>query len=402
MATVFRREGSPYFHTAFFDADGRRVYRSTKQKRKAEAVRAASEMELASRRVGEGDEDSRRILAVLEEAAERAMRRQMSVSVAKGLLDRILEIASGEKLYDPSIEEWLCGWVAEKRRSRASKTVTRYEGVISKFLDALPEKKRRSSVGSLTINDIRAHRDKLLEGGRTEVTANSVVQTLRIPLNAAKRQGIIVHNPAEGVELLTERSSEKDVFTPEQVMRLVDVAEGDWKGLILAGYYTGARIGDLSKLEWSSVDLEEGVIRFVQNKTKREVQIPIHAELKRWLSAISEERRSGPVFPKLARLGASGVSPLSNRFRRLMKEAGIEGTVTERKGKRGKSRSSLSFHSLRHSFNSAMANAGVPQEVRQRLTGHASKAMNDHYTHTEFEVLQDAVDKVPTLVSGRR
>jgi site-specific recombinase XerD len=57
----------------------------------------------------------------------------------------------------------------------------------------------------------------------------------------------------------------------------------------------------------------------------------------------------------------------------------------------------LSFHSLRHSFNSAMANAGVSQELRQRLTGHASKAINDRYTHTELETLRKAVGTVPSL-----
>lgn len=80
-----------------------------------------------------------------------------------------------------------------------------------------------------------------------------------------------------------------------------------------------------------------------------------------------------------------------------MKRAEIETKVVAAKGKNGRKRSSLSFHSLRHSFNSAMANAGVTQEVRQRLTGHASKAINDRYTHAELKTLRKAVDSVPAL-----
>lgn len=83
-----------------------------------------------------------------------------------------------------------------------------------------------------------------------------------------------------------------------------------------------------------------------------------------------------------------------------MERSRVEGSVTERRGSLGKRRYSLSFHSLRHSFNSAMANAGVPQEVRQRLTGHTSKAINDRYTHAEFSVLQEAVGKVPALAAN--
>jgi hypothetical protein len=44
-----------------------------------------------------------------------------------------------------------------------------------------------------------------------------------------------------------------------------------------------------------------------------------------------------------------------------------------------------------------MANAGVPVEVRQKFTGHASVEMNQHYTHHEIATLRAAVEKLPTL-----
>jgi hypothetical protein len=56
-------------------------------------------------------------------------------------------------------------------------------------------------------------------------------------------------------------------------------------------------------------------------------------------------------------------------------------------GKLGRNVSPLSFHSVRHSFNSAMANADVPLEIRQKLTGHASPDMNKHYTHLELQTV---------------
>jgi len=63
----------------------------------------------------------------------------------------------------------------------------------------------------------------------------------------------------------------------------------------------------------------------------------------------------------------------------------------------GRTLSSLSFHSLRHSFNSALANAGVSQEIRQKLTGHTSAEMNTIYTHHELAPLRAAVEKLPNL-----
>ena len=105
------------------------------------------------------------------------------------------------------------------------------------------------------------------------------------------------------------------------------------------------------------------------------------------------------MFTSLAGKVVGGRNGLSGRFRALIQKAGIKVSVTEKTGDKGRNRSSLSFHSLRHSFNSAMANAGVSQELRQRLTGHASKAVNDRYTHTDLETLRKAVGTVPALTA---
>jgi len=82
-----------------------------------------------------------------------------------------------------------------------------------------------------------------------------------------------------------------------------------------------------------------------------------------------------------------------------MARAKIAGEVLhERKeGSKGRTVNSLTFHSLRHSFNSAMANAGVSQEVRMKLTGHADTATNAGYTHHELEPLRKAIESIPGI-----
>ena len=59
--------------------------------------------------------------------------------------------------------------------------------------------------------------------------------------------------------------------------------------------------------------------------------------------------------------------------------------------------SARSFHSLRHSFVTALAHANVPVELRQKLSGHASEAQNLHYTHPEFAALRAAIEKLPPV-----
>jgi len=81
-----------------------------------------------------------------------------------------------------------------------------------------------------------------------------------------------------------------------------------------------------------------------------------------------------------------------------MERARVSGEVArERKGHAGRTVNTLSFHSLRHTLTSIMANAGVPVEVRQKFTGHASAEMNARYTHHEIETLRLAIGTIPKL-----
>ncbi len=63
----------------------------------------------------------------------------------------------------------------------------------------------------------------------------------------------------------------------------------------------------------------------------------------------------------------------------------------------GRAMSNLSFHSLRHSFNSAMANAGVTEEVRMKLAGHSTREVHAKYTHHEPAPLRAAIAAIPSI-----
>ena len=67
-----------------------------------------------------------------------------------------------------------------------------------------------------------------------------------------------------------------------------------------------------------------------------------------------------------------------------------------REGK-GRATNSKTFHGLRHSFVSSLLNAGVPQDVRQRLAGHSTAAVHAIYSHHELEALRSAVAKLPSI-----
>ena len=92
-----------------------------------------------------------------------------------------------------------------------------------------------------------------------------------------------------------------------------------------------------------------------------------------------------------------GDNGLSNQFGRLVGEGGHHAPLTLVKAR---GRTVSSFHSLRHTFLSALANSGVASEVRQKLVGHSDAGVHKKYTHHEFQIMRDAVDKLPSYASA--
>jgi integrase len=163
------------------------------------------------------------------------------------------------------------------------------------------------------------------------------------------------------------------------------------------GFYTGLRLKDISEMEWQSIEVDQAIIRVRTKKTAQKLAIPIAPALLEWISAQPQGIGRAKVFPQLAGKSGTGRSGLSMQFRRIMEKAGIRGRILREgsKGGAGRAQSSLSFHSLRHTFNSALANACVSQELRQKLTGHKSVSMNDRYTHLQIDALRSEVAKLP-------
>ena len=140
----------------------------------------------------------------------------------------------------------------------------------------------------------------------------------------------------------------------------------------------------------SQIDWVQGVITVRQIKTGERAWIPIHACLARHLrKVVAGLSPDDYVCPSLANRKTGGKTGLSREFAGIMRTAGVDQKFVPGKGKRRFSK--LSFHSLRHSFNSHLANAGVDQETRQVMTGQATKAANDDYTHLELPKLRNAV-----------
>lgn len=378
MASVHHRPETPYFHAAFRGPDGRLILRSTKQTDRSAALAVAIEF---------------------ERAAKLALRGELVEAQAREVLNGIMARADlGETIRTVSVTGHFQQWLATKEARRATSTAVRYETVVRLFLASLG-KRADKPLTSLTGRDVDAFLNHRLKQGVAPRTANLDVKIIRATLNDARRKGLIPTNPAEAVELPEVEGVERGTFTSAEMKMLVDTAEGEWKTLILLAYYLGARLSDCCRMAWDDVDLAGGSLSYTQGKTGHKLTLPLHPDLLVHLESLAVADKPTPfVMPGMANLRAGGRHGLSEGFKRIARKAGVDTQSVKGAGNRNVCK--RSFHALRHSFNSALANAGVDQALRMKLTGHASKAMNRGYTHHELETLRAAVGKLPALNTG--
>jgi integrase len=369
------RNRSPFWYAVYRDATGRRLKKSTKLTAKSKALEVAR---------------------ALDKASAEARRGTLTENRTRELLSEVLQNVSGEALRTFSVEAWFSHFVAQKQKSRARQTAARHALITREFINWLGPR-AKVNIAVLTSKDIAGFRDYRQSLGLAPSTVNVDLETLSTAFGAALKQGHIAFNPCAPIEALRDKAQRKAVFTPCQVAALVKAATGEWKGLILTAFYIGARLNDCANLRWRNVDLvsEIKTIRFEQNKTGREIVAVIHLALEDYLLSLPTPKSDDAfLFPSLAQ---RPTSPLSNEFRELISRARIAQHIIRKRSKQGRNVHALSFHSLRHSFSSLLANAGVAEETRMALTGHTTRAVHQHYTHYDLERLRDAVAVLPRI-----
>jgi integrase len=262
-------------------------------------------------------------------AIERDIRIEQQGEVTEHNLRRILsetlERVEGRPLAHPSVKEWLEQWIDTRKGAIAERTRLKYVQVKDDFLESLG-RRAGAKLESIGLNDFTQFRDRLLEEGRSPQTVNHLVRkVLASPFGLAKKLGLIESNPVAHLPALKSTRIEKG-FTAEEISKLITVASPDWKGVILVGYFTGARLKDACNLRWGNVDLENKTITFRAGKTGQVITVTIHPELEEHLLSPTRKISDDPntfLFPSLAGKSGGGKSGLSMAFKRLMEKAGL-------------------------------------------------------------------------------
>jgi integrase len=218
----------------------------------------------------------------------------------------------------------------------------------------------------ISASDVQAFRSIEVERVKPS-TVNHAIKFLRMVFEDARRAGILAENPADTVKLVKRGGRTRRPFKVAEITRLVAVANSEWRSLIMFGLYTGQRLGDLARLTWANIDLQQNEVHLVTNKTGKQQIIPLAPRLRDHIETLpAGDNPMQPLHPcAFNSVQNSGkVGTLSRQFSELMASAGLVPSKKHRKRSDGQGRdgrremSEISFHSLRHTATSLMKNAG--------------------------------------------
>ncbi|MGI8602735.1 MAG: tyrosine-type recombinase/integrase [Verrucomicrobiales bacterium] len=384
MAYLRRHPRSPFWFAVFYGPDRRntsrmrRFDRSTGTSNRSVAQRLAVEFETAARKAGEGI---------------------LTVDHCRKVLDELLALTD-QGLDKRSTREFVGDWLGAKRKTRAASTAVRYQSILDEFLEHLG-KKADMRPEALLPQDVIAYRDGILEAGKSAGSVRLEIKIVRSLLRAAQNQGLVHRNVAEACEVDESAATSKEHFSTDELRSLLKTAgDTDWRTAILLGALAGLRLGDAANLTWAAVDLVNRELVVKPQKTSRKgrvLRIPIHPSLaEHLLSKADSDDPAGALCPVLAGHPVGGKTGLSSRFLDLMARAGVGLERSVARG-RGRTVASRSFHSLRHSFNTALLRAGVDEAIRMKLSGHTSTGVNRIYSKAESDSLRGAIETLPKL-----
>lgn len=220
------------------------------------------------------------------------------------------------------------------------------------------------------------------EAGRSSATINRIISALSTVLNHCHFDGLIAQ-PCK-FRKLKEGEHRLTWFTKEEVEQMVyasfdpfdrkDVAE-----IIPVAGYTGMRMGELLSLRVKDIDLGANHIHVggrpgFETKAKNYRCIPIHDRIHEIIT-----RRIESVGPNVKVFGDewNDKDQLLRAFKKVRDYVGKEETYV--------------FHSLRHSFGTWCAEAGVPMRTLMDLMGHKRIETTLRYAKTTDKARIDAM-----------
>ena len=196
----------------------------------------------------------------------------------------------------------------------------------------------------------------------------------------AMREDIVQRNHSEFVTINIPDDDEHGIrMDNADVALLWANTDVPFVKVVLIYLYTGWRATELSEMQKGDIDIEEMLMKGgKKTQAGKNRIVPIHPRIQGFVTELYEATDKY-LFP--SRQSYLSYNTMAKMFAKALSDCGIETKYT--------------LHDCRHTFDSWLHDAGVPDVVRNLLMGHAGKDLDEKvYIHKTIEQLREAVESL--------
>ena len=273
------------------------------------------------------------------------------------------------------------------QRSVSPNTLEAYALDLDKLLVFLGHEGKR--VTDVELSDLQTFAAGLHDVGIGPRSQCRILSGVRSFYRFLVMDGYMDNDPTELLESPVLGEHLPEFLTPQEVDQLkdsIDVSKPEGhrnRAIIEVLFSCGLRVSELVNLKWSQLYADERYLRIL-GKGSKERLVPISNTALREIENYLPWRNSLKIKPGeedyvfLNRRGAhlTRVMVLI-MLKTQAEEAGIKKTISP--------------HTLRHSFATALLEGGADLRVIQALLGHESIGTTEIYTHMSMQTLRDEV-----------
>ncbi len=223
------------------------------------------------------------------------------------------------------------------------------------------------------------------KAGKSPGTINRALAWLSFFSNWCIERGYLKENPTP--KMLIEPDSRIVILSSRQVRELLYACDPRQKLLVMLGIYTGMRRGEILKLQWSRVDLDNGFIRLEgkDTKAKRNREITMPDDLLKFLQGVRSENPNSVYVIEYKGKPIKSFKKIWLKLRQKLPFAMQE---------------KLRFHDLRHVFATILRMQGTELHEIKELMGHQSLAMTQRYAHFNGRVQRKTVNRIGDYINA--
>lgn len=249
-------------------------------------------------------------------------------------------------------------------------------------------------LAAISALDVAKFQAALLRKGLSRQTVVHAIGLIRRIYKKAALWGLYSGPcPTDGVKAPKPDNERLFYLTKEQARDFLCIL-GDisplWRDIAMVSLHTGLRLGDILALRFRQINHAARIIDVVESKAGSYT-----AYMTPEISAMFRARAKGRGADELVFPSAAGTAMRNagKPFLRAVAETGFNDGVQDRKWR-------FSFHSLRHTYGSLLAQSGVPDKVIGALLGHSTLKMTRRYAKLAPQNKLNAADVVASLYHG--